>query len=86
MNLAKTRDLVDIILRDPVRGPWFRTLRAFKQNKVVLVDGNEMFNRPGPRLVDALEFCHAIFEAYDHDSSRAFQIENVPFEFPWAPL
>ncbi len=31
-------------------------LRAVRDKHVVVVDGNQMFNRPGPRLVDALEF------------------------------
>jgi len=31
-------------------------LRAVQNSKVVIVDGNQMFARPGPRLVDALEF------------------------------
>jgi len=34
---------------------WWRRLPAVQDNHVVLVDGNQMFNRPGPRLVDA--FC-----------------------------
>jgi hypothetical protein len=25
-------------------------------DRVMLVDGNQMFNRPGPRLIDALEW------------------------------
>lgn len=33
-----------------------RELRAVREGQVVLVDGNAHFNRPGPRLVEALEF------------------------------
>jgi iron complex transport system substrate-binding protein len=36
--------------------PWFADLPAAKAGKVAVVDGNQFFNRPGPRLVDALEF------------------------------
>jgi len=36
------------------------TLRAVRDGKVWLVDGNQMFNRPGPRLVDCLEWLVAI--------------------------
>jgi iron complex transport system substrate-binding protein len=33
----------------------FAELRSTKKTKVLLVDGNAYFSRPGPRLVDALE-------------------------------
>ena len=36
------------------RGGWSE-LRAVKQGRVYVVDGNQYFNRPGPRLVDSLE-------------------------------
>ena len=42
---------------------WFRNLRAYRDNQVYVVDGDAMFNRPGPRLVDALEWLHAIMHA-----------------------
>jgi iron complex transport system substrate-binding protein len=32
---------------------WWPTLPAVMDDQVMLVDGNQMFNRPGPRLVDA---------------------------------
>ncbi len=35
---------------------WFQSLPAVKNDNVAIVDGNQMFNRPGPRLVDAFEF------------------------------
>lgn len=42
---------------EPLIGsPWWSNLRAVKERNVWLVDGNQMFNRPGPRLVDALEW------------------------------
>jgi iron complex transport system substrate-binding protein len=34
---------------------WWRELPAVAQQNVMLVDGNQMFSRPGPRLIDA--FC-----------------------------
>jgi iron complex transport system substrate-binding protein len=37
-------------------GGWFKNLRAVKEGRVAMVDGNQMFNRPGPRLVDTLEW------------------------------
>jgi iron complex transport system substrate-binding protein len=35
--------------------PGWKNLRAVKAGKVFVVDGNQYFNRPGPRLVDSLE-------------------------------
>lgn len=56
--------------------PWWSTLPAVKRNKVAVIDGNHMFNRPGPRLVDALEF----LVGYLNDRP-----ELIPRDFPWAP-
>jgi hypothetical protein len=36
--------------------PWWGALPAVKRGRVAVVDGNAMFNRPGPRLVDAQEW------------------------------
>lgn len=47
---------------------------------VMLVDGNQMFNRPGPRLVDALEWLASWFNA---------KPELAPCDFPaepWRPM
>ena len=35
--------------------PRWRELRAVREGRVVLGDGNQYFNRPGPRLVESLE-------------------------------
>lgn len=35
--------------------PAWANLRAVQQNQVYITDGNQYFNRPGPRLVDSLE-------------------------------
>jgi len=50
-SLAQTRQAVAELSRDP---RWSR-LRAVQEGQVYLVDGNQYFNRPGPRLVDSLE-------------------------------
>lgn len=34
---------------------WFENLRAVREHRAWLADGNAYFNRPGPRLVDTLE-------------------------------
>jgi ABC-type Fe3+-hydroxamate transport system substrate-binding protein len=35
---------------------WWNQLPAAREGQVALVDGNQYFNRPGPRLVDAFEW------------------------------
>ncbi len=35
---------------------WWDTLPAVRAGRVAIVDGNQMFNRPGPRLFDAFEW------------------------------
>lgn len=53
---------------------WFRTLPAAINNRVAVVDGNQMFNRPGPRVVDALEFMVGWLNGCEH---------LIPADFPW---
>ncbi|MCR9075892.1 MAG: ABC transporter substrate-binding protein, partial [bacterium] len=58
---------------------WFRQLPAVKEGRVAVVDGNQMFNRPGPRVVDALEF----MVAFINDRPQL-----IPEQFPfrrWTP-
>jgi iron complex transport system substrate-binding protein len=38
-----------------VQQPGWSGLRAVREGRVVLTDGNQYFNRPGPRLVESLE-------------------------------
>jgi iron complex transport system substrate-binding protein len=35
--------------------PDWKNLRAVKAGRIYLADGNQYFNRPGPRLVESLE-------------------------------
>ena len=39
----------------------WKNLSAYKNKKLYLVDGNQYFNRPGPRIVDSLEILAEIF-------------------------
>lgn len=57
--------------------PWFRDLPAARSRRVAVVDGSAMFNRPGPRLIDAFEF----LVGWLHDRP-----ELIPSGFPWCPL
>ncbi|MBM4107869.1 MAG: hypothetical protein FJ255_03515 [Phycisphaerae bacterium] len=38
------------------RKPWWPDLPAVRGRRVALVDGHQMFHRPGPRLIDAFEW------------------------------
>ena len=50
-DLATTRRELPVLTQDP---RW-TSLRAVQHNQVYLTDGNQYFNRPGPRLVESLE-------------------------------
>lgn len=50
-DLIKTREEFHRVRE---KYPW-ETLRAFRDNRVYLVDANAYFSRPGPRLVEGLE-------------------------------
>jgi len=43
------------------KNPLWPTLKAVKNGQVYLTDGNQFFNRPGPRLVESLEIFAEIF-------------------------
>ena len=54
-------DDVEKMMHELSRQPWWNELpavQAARQGKprVAMVDGNQMFNRPGPRLIDAYEW------------------------------
>ncbi|MDY6940846.1 MAG: cobalamin-binding protein [Cyanobacteriota bacterium] len=50
-DLSRTRQDADRLSQHP---QW-QALRAVRTGRVYLSDGNQYFNRPGPRLVDSLE-------------------------------
>lgn len=43
------------------QNPGWSTLRAVRERRVYLLDGNQYFNRPGPRLVESLEILAEVF-------------------------
>ena len=55
---------------------WWRSLAAVRAGRVVLVDGDAMFNRPGPRLVDCLEWLAAVLRGAPEP--RGFPSEWLP--------
>lgn len=60
--------------------PAWATLKAVRQGEVYLVDGNQYFNRPGPRLVESLAILAEIF----HPDAFAPQHQGLGWE-PWQP-
>lgn len=50
-DVARTRSEMVALTKHP---DWPK-LRAVKSNRVYLADGNQFFNRPGPRIVESLE-------------------------------
>jgi len=49
------------------RLPGWNNLRAVRTGRVALADGNEFFNRPGPRLVESLEILAEIIHPASFD-------------------
>jgi iron complex transport system substrate-binding protein len=58
--------------------PQWSQLRAVQTGRVYLSDGNQYFNRPGPRLVDSLEILAEIF----HPEQAAYGYRGQG----WQPL
>jgi iron complex transport system substrate-binding protein len=50
-DLARTRSELAPLAAQP----GFEALRAVRDGRIYLTDGNQYFNRPGPRLVESLE-------------------------------
>lgn len=57
--------------------PWLADLPAARAGRIALVNGRHMFNRPGPRLADALEW----LVSWLHHRP-----ELTPPDFPWERL
>jgi ABC-type Fe3+-hydroxamate transport system substrate-binding protein len=73
LSLDQTRTCA----RELSRAPWWNDLPAVREGRVALVDGNQMFNRPGPRLVDAYEW----LVGWTQDRPTL-----IPPGFPWEPF
>eukprot|EP00884_Botryococcus_braunii_P023373 jgi/Botrbrau1/971/Bobra.114_1s0013.1 len=71
LNLQTSKKELPVLLRQD----WWKELRAVKEGRVVVVDGDQMFNRPSPRLVDALEWLVGLL----HNRP-----DVIPPTFPWA--
>ena len=47
--------------------PQWESLNAVKQARVYITDGNQYFNRPGPRLIESAEILAEIFHSETFD-------------------
>ncbi len=50
-SIERTMREIDLLLNLP----GFAAMQAVKNNRFYIVDGNQYFNRPGPRIVDSVE-------------------------------
>ena len=58
--------------------PLLPAVMAKRTDAVVLVDGNQMFNRPGPRLVDAFEWLVGWINDRPELIPMDFPVESLP--------
>jgi len=56
-GIAQSRNEMKLLTQQP----GWKELKAVKNKKVFLVDGNQYFNRPGPRIADSVEILAEIF-------------------------
>jgi iron complex transport system substrate-binding protein len=56
-----------------------RRLRAVREGRCYVLDGNAYFNRPGPRLADSAELLAAVLHP------EIFPEERARYEGAWAP-
>jgi len=71
-SLARTRAELPCLTENP----HWQKLRAVQNGQVYLTDGNQYFNRPGPRLVESLEIMAEIF----HPDLFSFGHQNRGWE------
>ncbi|MEM6252237.1 MAG: cobalamin-binding protein [Cyanobacteria bacterium P01_D01_bin.156] len=72
-DLHQSRQAVDQLMTSP---PW-QALKAVREGRVFLVDGNQFFNRPGPRLVDSLEILAEILHPDECEFGYAMKVWKI---------
>ena len=69
-NIEKTNNEVESLVKKNVE---WRRLKAFDNKQFFVVDGNQFFNRPGPRLVESVEIFADIIQPklfnFNHEQS-----------------
>ena len=73
LDLTKTKEEVDPLTKED----WWKSMRAVQNKDVWIVDGNQMFNRPGPRLIEALEWLVPLLEGRLDDLPKDFPAERL---------
>ena len=69
-NIEKTKKELDNYIK---KNNSLRSLKAYKNHKLFVADGNQFFNRPGPRLIESLE----IFAEIIHPNIFDFNHKGV---------
>jgi iron complex transport system substrate-binding protein len=77
-DLARTRQDVPVL----AGRPGWAGLKAVRHGRVIVTDGNQFFNRPGPRLVESLEILAEVL----HPERFAFGHEGTGWERAVSPL
>jgi iron complex transport system substrate-binding protein len=75
-SMARIQEELTVLTQHPL---WTQ-LRSVQRQQVYLTDGNQFFNRPGPRLVESLEILAEIF----HSAQFHFGHEGHGWR-QWAP-
>ncbi len=65
-DIPRSRDELPALTRQPA---WSR-LQAVQEGRVFLTDGNQFFNRPGPRLVESAGILAEIMHPRDFESTQ----------------
>ena len=68
-DINRTLEEIEILKQKP---NWLK-LEAVKSNHVFVVDGNQYFNRPGPRLIESAEI---LFEIFNFNEKKVKALEN----------
>ena len=76
-NQDNIQGLTDQEVMERLAQDGYNELPAVRNRRVAVVDGNQMFSRPGPRLVDAFEFLVGLLNE---------RPEVIPGGFPWSPF
>ena len=69
-NIEKTKKELDSYIK---KNNSIHSLKAYKNHKLFVVDGNQFFNRPGPRLIESLE----IFAEIIHPNIFDFKHKGI---------
>ena len=75
-SISRIEEEMHLLTQNPV----WSSLKAVQNERVFLTDGNQFFNRPGPRLVESLEIFAEIF----HPSSFDFGHSDSGWK-KWVP-